>query len=66
MIQFVNFVGYGPGYDGSNRESRSGHLAGRKTLYIEFIEEICPTPDEPTCNPEYLFRTILGECNNLG
>ena len=61
------FIGYGPGYDGSNRGYLSDcRVAGRHTMTPKFMEEICSAPDLPSCNPDYLYRTIMGECNNLG
>ena len=57
--------GYNETYE-DNRGSRSGRVAGRNTMPPKFMEEVCSIPDEPTCNPAHMYRTIMGECNNLG
>ena len=59
-------TGYADGYDASTRGYRSGRVAGRNTATPKFMEEICISTEEPTCDPTYMFRTVMGECNNLG
>ena len=67
ITQFMNSLGYGNGYDGSTRPYRSGRVAGGNTPPPKFLKELCHSiEEEPTCNADYKYRTILGECNNLG
>ena len=56
----------GGGHGGGRRPHRPGHTAGGHTRPPPLVEEICSTSEEPTCDPEYKYRTINGECNNLG
>ena len=63
--QFMITLGYEDGYDDSERPYRSGRVAGRNTAPPRFMEEFCEVRDEPKRNPDYPYRTICGECNNL-
>ena len=33
---------------------------------VAVMEEMCSPSYEPNCDPDYKYRTISGECNNLG
>ena len=68
IFQSVNLLGFGKGYSNSNREYVSGMrvAAHHHAMPPKFMAEICSPEDEPVCDPDYKFRTISGECNNLG
>ena len=68
IAHFFILLGYGNGYDDSTRQYRSGRVAGEsKAIHPKLLEEMCHLiEEEPPCNADYKFRTIMGECNNLG
>ena len=32
---------------------------------VAMVEEMCSPAYEPDCDPDYAYRTISGQCNNL-
>ena len=65
ILTWATILGYNETYV-DNRGYRSGRVAGRSTMCPAFMEEICDVKLEPTCDHAYMYRTIMGECNNLG